>query len=180
MKNRFGITLLAIAFISGSGFLKKNEDGSTSLDTASLTKAAADATAQTESMSQQAMEKIKAAAAKIEVKPEEILADLAKPAEEIKQKVAGMDAANLMAYVNQYSNVFKDTQGQITDYAEQVKSLKFTEAFSAKGKELKSQLSTYTDQLSGLKEQCSHYVTALKGYGIDPAAFGMDLSAYGL
>ena len=179
MKNITAL-LIATAFLCGSGFFKQNEDGSVGIDTSSLTQKAGEAAKQTEALSQDAIEKIKAAAAKIAVPKEELVSDLALPIDAIKQKVGGMDTAHLVAYLNQYGSVFEDTQAQIANYAQQVKGLKMTEAFGAKGKELKAELAKYTNQLNGLKEQCSIYADALKAYGVDLSAVVPALSSFGM
>jgi NADH dehydrogenase/NADH:ubiquinone oxidoreductase subunit G len=177
---KIGLLIIATAFLLGSGFLKKNADGTTALDTSSLTKAAADATEQAETMTADAVAKAKKAAESITVKKEEILADLEKPLDEIKQKVAGMDTARLMAYASKYTEVFSDSQDKIAEYTAQLKDLKWTQKLGAKGKEIKGQLASYTDQFAGLKEHATLYLDKLKATGIDPAAYGIDLSAYGL
>ncbi|QBG49188.1 hypothetical protein EGM51_17955 [Verrucomicrobia bacterium S94] len=190
MKN-LGIVLMAAAFICSSGFLKKGEDGSYSVDTSGIEKKANEAAAaasakadevtkQAETLSTKAVEKIKEQAAKLSVSKEEVLADLQKPLKDIQAKVATMDPAKLTAYLGQYSSVFADTQSKVTAYSQQVKDLKWYEKFSTKSKELKTQLSEYSNQFSGLKEKAGVYLEKLKGYGLDPAALGIDLSAYGL
>lgn len=188
---KFGLLLMATAFICSSGFFKKSEDGSYAVDTSAVEKQANDAAAaaaakadelskQAGDMSAKALEKIKSEAAKLKVSKEEILADLAKPLDDIMTKVSTMDPVKLTAYLNQYSNVFTDTKQKVADYSRQVKDLKWTQKFSKKGKELKSQLAQYNKQFSGLKEQCSVYLDKLESFGFDPAALGIDLSAYGL
>ena len=186
-----GIILITTAFVCSSGFLKKDKDGNYGVDTSGIEKQANDAAAaasaevdkaakSAEEMQAKAVEKIKAEAAKINVSKDEIMADLAKPMDDIKTKVAAMDPEKLTAYLNQYGAVFADTQTKVTEYTQQVKDLKFTEKFSAKGKELKAQLSQYTDQFNGLKEQAEVYMSSLQGLGFDPAMLGIDLSPYGL
>ncbi|MDZ8118363.1 hypothetical protein [Pontiella agarivorans] len=187
----FGLALMAAAFVCSSGFLKKSEDGSYAVDTSGIEKkadevaAAASAkaeemTGQAENLSAKAIEKIKEQAAKLGVSKEEVLADLQKPLEEIKTKVAAMDPAKLTAYLGQYASVFADAQTNVTEYTQQVKDLNWIQKFTTKGKELKTQLEQYTTQFNGLKEQAGVYLEKLKGYGLDPAALGIDLSAYGL
>ncbi len=190
MKN-LGIILMATAFICSSGFLKKGEDGSLSVDTSSLEKKADEATAAANGkieqvtqaageLSANALDKIKAEAAKLNVSKEEVLADLGKPLADIKAKVADMDPVKLTAYLSQYTTVVQDAQAKVTEYTQQVKDLKWTQKFTKKGKELKTQLEQYSTQFSSLKEQAGVYIATLKGYGLDPAALGIDLSAYGL
>jgi cell division septum initiation protein DivIVA len=188
---KFGILLIATAFVCSSGFFKKGKDGSYSVDTAAAEKkaneVAAQASAEADKMTQQASTmsevadiKIKEAAAKMNVPKEEILADLEKPLADIKTKVEAMDPVKLTAYLNQYNNVLTDSQAKVSDYTQQVKDLKFTQKFSKKGKEAKAQLEKYTGQYSGLKEQGSVYLSKLTSFGFDPAMLGIDLSAYGL
>ncbi len=180
---------MAAAFVLGSGFFKKNEDGS--YDTDAMKKQASEVTAQAtaeadkiskqaDEMSEKAVKKAKKTVASMDVKKEEILADLNKSLAEIKQKVSGMDTAKLVAYANKYTEVFADNKDQIADYTAKLKDLKWTEKMGSKGKELKEQLEGYQAQYEGLKGQCTVYMNKLKSYGIDPAAFGIDLSAYGL
>ena len=191
LMNKSGLILAAAAFICCSGFFKKSDDGSYSVDTSGIEKQANDAAAsanaeidkaskQAEEYSAKAIEKIKSEAAKLDVPKEEILADLKKPLEEIQAKATAMDPAKLTAYLNQYSHVFADTQAQVADYTQQVKDLNWTEKMSSKGKELKAQLEQYTSQFSSLKEQADLYMNTLSGFGLDPAALGIDLSEYGL
>ncbi|MDF7807688.1 hypothetical protein P4E94_09590 [Pontiellaceae bacterium B12219] len=188
---KFGCIIMATAFICSSGFFKKSEDGSYSVDTSAVEKKAADAaasasaqadklTAAASDMTAGATEQIKEAAAKYKVSKEEIMADLEKPLEQIKTKIASMDAAKLTSYLGEYGSVLSETKQKVADYTQQIKDLSFTQKFGSKAKELKSQLAQYSDQYSGLKEQCSLYMDKLKSFGFDPSSLGIDLSAYGL
>lgn len=176
---KFGLLVITTAFLFGNGFLK-NEDGSISTDISDISKTADAATQQAKAMTAKAAEKAKKAAESINVSSEEIIGDLGKSMDEIKQKVAGMDPAKLVAYLNQYNDVFANTQNQMKGITAQIKELKWTEKFGAKAKDLKNQLATYTDQAKGLKEQCAFYIEKLESYGLDLSAYGIDLSAYGL
>jgi len=188
---KIGLVLVTAAFVFSCGFFGKNKDGSVSTDVSSLTKKAdemgAQAKAEMDKVSQEAgelsakaMEAAKKKAASMKISSEEIIGDLDKTVDQLKQKVSGMDSATVMAYVSQYSTVFSDTQNKISELTGQVKNLKWTEKLGSKGKELKGQLATYTDQFKALKNQCTVYVDKFKSYGVDPAALGIDLSAYGL
>ncbi len=177
---KIGLLIVAVAFVLSSGFLNKNKDGSLSLDKAGLAKEAEKATQKAQTFTADAMEKAKKAAASIDVSKEEIIADLGKSVDQMKQKVSGMDPAKLVAYLNQYRNVLTDTQKEVTEYTTQVKDLKWTEKFGAKGKDLKNKLANYSGQLKGLKEQCGFYISKLESYGVDLSSYGIDLSAYGL
>ena len=86
----------------------------------------------------------------------------------------------MVAYLSKYKEVFSGTEGKIADYKEQVKNLKWTQKYSAKGKELKASLNKYNDQFKGLTTQAAVYVEKLEGYGINLADYGVDLSKYGL
>jgi uncharacterized coiled-coil DUF342 family protein len=188
---KIGLIIMATAFVCGSGFFKKSEDGSYSVDTSAIEKQASNATASATAqaskltaaasdMTAGATEQIKEAAAKYNVSKEEIMADLSKPLDEIKTKLASMDAIKLTSYITEYSSVLSETKQKVADYTEQVKDLKWTEKWSAKAKELKAKVTQYSDQYSGLKEQCSLYMDKLKSFGFDPSSLGIDLSAYGL
>ena len=185
------ILILSVAFVCGSGFFKKDKDGNYAVDTASIEKQAGDVKAQAaveadklakkaEASAAKMQEQVKKAAEKYNVKEEEILADLGKSTAELKTKVANMDKAKVVAYLSKYKDVFAGTEGKIAEYKEQVKNLKWTQKYSAKGKELKSSLNQYNNQFKGLKTQASVYVDQLEGYGINLADYGVDLSKYGL
>ena len=186
-----GLILMAVACICSCGFFKKGKDGSYSIDTSEIDKQASNVTAtanaeidkaskKSEEYKAKTIAKIKAEAEKVAVSKEEVLAELEKPVEDIKTKAAALDPAKLTAYLYQYSHVIADSQAKVADYTQQVKDLKFTQKFSKEGKELKAQLDNYTTQFNDLSEQASVYLNSLKGFGLDPAALGIDLSAYGL
>lgn len=178
---KLGLLIMAVAFVLGSGFLGKDKDGSVAVPGMDeISKQAGEATKQAEAMTQEAAEKAKKAAASINVKTEEIMADLDKTIDEMKAKVAGMDKARLVAYASKYTDVFADTQDQIAALKGKLKDLKWTEKLGAKGRELKKQISTYNEQFKGLKQQCGLYIDKLESYGVDLSAYGIDLSAYGL
>ncbi|MDF7800844.1 hypothetical protein P4C99_15320 [Pontiellaceae bacterium B1224] len=188
---KIGLTIVMTAFLCSSGFFKKGEDGSYSVDTSAVEKKATDAAAvasakadelskQAGDLSSAAIEKIKEQAAKFTVPKDEVVTDLSKSMDDIKAKVAAMDPVKLTAYLNQYTTVFTDTKAKVADYTQQVKDLKWTQKWSKKGKELKEQLKQYNTQFSGLKEQCTLYLDKLESLGLDPASLGIDLSAYGL
>jgi hypothetical protein len=150
---KLSILILAGAFVFGSGFFKKGEDGSYSVDTSGIEKKASDAAA--------------AASTKAD--------DLSKQAEEISAKAIEKiktEAAKI--------NVLSNTKTKMADYTQQAKNLNFFQKFSTKGKELKAQAEKYTSQFDGLKNQCSVYTEKLTALGITPAALGIDLSEYGL
>lgn len=185
------VMMIATAFVFSSGFFKKGEDGSYSVDSAAVEKTTADAKAmasaeadklaeKAEATKEEMIAKAKKAAEKYNVKEEEVLGDLGKSKEELKAKVANMDTAKLVAYLSKYKDVFSGTEGKIADYKEQVKNLKWTQKYSAKGKELKASAKKYTDQYNSLKTQASVYVDKLESYGVDLSAYGIDLSKYGL
>jgi hypothetical protein len=92
-----GLFTLAAIIVFGCGFLDQNEDGNVSVDTAGLAKQTEEATKQAEVVTTASAEKVRKAAESINVSKEEIPADLGKSADEITQKVAGMDPAQLAA-----------------------------------------------------------------------------------
>jgi len=181
---KLGLLILATAFVFGTGFLKKNEDGSTSLDTASLQKQADKATAkaqdemekaatQAEAAKQKAIEETKKAVEKINVKAEDIKADLAMSADQIKAKIDTFKEDQLLAYAEKYKAMFAEKKAQVADYTQKVKDLKWTEKWSKKGRELKSQLKEYKGQLGTLGEQYQVYADKLKAMDIDLSSFGL-------
>lgn len=186
---RFGIILIASAFVFSSGFFKKSEDGSYSIDTTSIEKKTTDAietkaTAEAEKMAATSTSEMVAAAkkavAQYDITDEEILADLAKTKDEIVAKVAAMDKTKLIAYLSKYKEVFAGTEGKMAEYTKQIKNLSITQKYSAKGKELKASMKKYTDQYDSLKTQAAVYVEKLESYGVNLSSYGIDLSKYGL
>lgn len=172
---------LAGAVVLATGCTKKNEDGTTELmsteevvvktqETAvQVTEKAADVTEKAEEVTQQATAAVNA----ITVKTEDVMGDLNQSVEEIKEKVAGFDKTQLLAYADKYKDVLFEKKDQLTALTEKVKDLSMTEMIGEKGKALKDQLTQYTDQFNGLKERYGIYLDKLK-------TFGVDLSAYGL
>ena len=128
MKKMISIAFAA-AFVFSSGFLGQNEDGSLSVDTAGLNE-------QASAMTDKAIAKAVKAAESINVSKDEILGDLGKSMEAIKQKVGEMDPARLIAYLNQYSSVLSDTQAQVADYTAQIKDLKPSDLISARSSDV--------------------------------------------
>ena len=169
-----GTVLIATAFIIGSGFWGKDKEGNSSIpDISSLTQSAGDASEKASAMSQEAMEKTKKAAAAIQVKSEELLGDLGKTTEQIKQKISEMDQAETLAYVNQYKQVFIEKKDEIAAASMQLKELPWKEKMGAKSKELQKKISEYATQLDGLKTQSAFYLEKLESYGVDLSAYGL-------
>lgn len=131
---------------------------------------------QAEESSKKAVEVSKQATAAVtamKVKAEDVMADLNLSVDQIKEKVSGFDVSQVMAYADSYQDVILEKKDQLADLAGQLKGLSVTEMLGDKAKSIKSQLSQYTEQLSGLKDRYGVYLDQLK-------AFGVDLSAYGL
>ncbi len=121
----------------------------------------------------QTTEKAEAVVSELTVKAEDVMDDLNQSVAEIKQKVAGLDKTQVLAYGDQYKNVLLEKQQQIADLTGQLKGLSVTEMMGDKAKGLKDQMAQYSDQLAGLKDRYSVYLEQLE-------AFGVDLSAYTL
>jgi hypothetical protein len=172
---------LAASLILAAGCTKETEDGTKELMTTEdvvektqetavrATEKAAEVTEQAEKATQQAT----AAVSSLTVKAEDVMGDLNKSVEEIKQKVAGFDKSQVMAYADTYKDVLIEKKDQLTALTEKVKALSMTEMLGEKGKALTAQVAQYTEQLTGLKDRYGIYLDQLK-------AFGVDLSAYGL
>ncbi|MEN8255000.1 MAG: hypothetical protein ABFR33_05975, partial [Verrucomicrobiota bacterium] len=101
------------------------------------------------------------------------MGDLNQSVEEIKQKVAGFDKTQVLAYADKYKDVLLEKKDQVAALTNKVKSLSMTDALGEKGKALKAQLTQYTDQFNGLKERYQPYLDALKGFGVDLSAYGL-------
>lgn len=103
------------------------------------------------------------------VKAEDVMAELNQSVDEIKQKVAGLDAAQLLAYTDQYKAVIAEKKEEIAALKEQVTGLSMTELMGDAGKALKSQISQYSNELAGLTDRYAVYLDALKQTGTEPA-----------
>lgn len=172
---------LATSLVLATGCTKETEDGTKELMTTEevvgktqetavkATEKAAEVTEKAEEATQQ----VTAAVSSLTVKAEDVMSDLNKSVEEIKQKVAGFDKSQVIAYANTYKDVLIEKKDQLAAMTEKVKALSMTEMLGEKGKELKAQLAQYTEQITGLQDRYGVYLDQLK-------AFGVDLSAYGL
>jgi hypothetical protein len=98
---------------------------------------------------------------------------LSQSVEQVKEKVAGFDKAQLLAYADQYKTVLLDKKDQIANLTEQLKGLSMTDMMGEKSKQIKDQMAQYTGDITALKERYSVYLQQLE-------TFGVDLSAYGL
>ncbi len=123
--------------------------------------------AKAEAVTQEVAQKTEEAVAALNVKKEDVLADLDQSIEQVKKKVAAFEKTQLLAYMDQYKAVILEKKDEIAALTEQVKALPVTELMGDKAKELKSQLSQYSDQFSALKDRYSLYLDQLKEYGVD-------------
>lgn len=176
----FGLMLLGAAILLVGG-CKKGEDGSTELMSAEevaekteevvvkTTEKAAEVTAKAEKVTKETA----AAVSSFTVKAEDVMGDLNKSVDQIKQQVAGFDKSQVIAYANKYKDIILDKKDQIAELTEKVKGLSLTEVATTKGKELKSQLSQYTEQLSALKDRYAVYIDKLEEFGVDLSAYGL-------
>lgn len=103
----------------------------------------------------------------------DVLADLNLSTDEVKTKAAGYDQSTLTAYANGYKEVIAEKKEQVTSLSDQMKGLPVAEILGGKGKDIKTQLSQYTSQLSGLKERYGVYLDLLKKFGVDLSAYGL-------
>ncbi len=167
---------LTAGLVLASG-CKKNKEGQTELMTpeeiADTTEQVAEKTAEVTQKAEDMTKKATAAVSSFSVKAEDVMGDLNKSVEEIKQKAAGFDKAQILGYANTYKDVLLEKKGQISALTDKVKGLSMTDLLGEKGKALKGQLAQYTDQFNTLKDRYSIYLEKAK-------AFGIDLSAYGL
>ncbi len=175
--------LLATAVTANAAFWDKDEDGNMK-GINDLTKKAADATAAysnelnqasatVKAESEKLVEKTKEAMAKYNVKAEEIKADFAKSSDELKAKIADFKTEQLLAYAEKCKALYAEKKVQVDEYAQKLKELGWKDKLTAKGKELKTKLGEYSDEMEKLKAQFSIYAEKLK-------AMGVNLSDYGL
>lgn len=175
---------LAAGLVLAAG-CKKGEDGTTEVMSSEevvektkevavqTTEKAAEVTAKAEEVTKEVTAKTEAAVAALNVQAEDVMADLNQSVEQIKEKVAGFDKTQLLAYADQYKNVLLEKKDQIADLTEQLKGLSMSEMMGEKSKQIKDQMAKYTGEITALKERYTVYLDKLE-------TFGVDLSAYGL
>lgn len=175
---------IAAGLLLGAG-CKRSEDGSTEMMSSEeiaeqsrdvavqTTEKAAEVTAKAEEVTKEVTQKTEAAVAALNVQAEDVMADLNQSVEQVKEKVAAFDKTQLIAYVDQYKNVLLEKKDQIADLTEQLKGLSMSEMMGEKSKQIKDQMSKYTNEFTALKERYTVYLDQLE-------TFGVDLSAYGL
>lgn len=176
---------LAAGLVLGAGCTKQNEDGTTEKMTAKevavktqetvvkATEKAAEVTVKAEAVTKEVVQKTEEAVGALSVKAEDVMGELNQSVEEIKQKVAGFDKTQLLAYADTYKDVILEKKDQVAGLTDKLKGLSMSEVIGEKGKAIKDQMAVYTDQFNGLKERYEVYLGQLK-------TFGVDLSAYGL
>jgi hypothetical protein len=151
---------------------KKSEDGTTEMmsagEVADKTQAAA---VQATEKAAEVTEKAEAAVSAMTVKAQDVMADLNLSVEQIKQKVAGFDKTQVLAYADQYKNVLLEKKDQVADLTGQMKGLSMTEMMGDKAKAIKDQIAQYSDQFTGLKDRYSVYLEKLETFGVDPSAY---------
>lgn len=171
----------AACLILEVGCTKKNEDGTTevmsteevSVKTQETAIKATEETIKVTEKAEEATKQVTAVVSSLTVETEDVMGDLNQSVKEVKQKVAGLDKTQLLAYANTYKDVILEKKEQLTGLSKKISGLSMSEILGEKGKLLKNQLTQYTEQLTGLKDRYSIYLDKLK-------EFGMDLSAYGL
>lgn len=170
---------LVAGLVLGAGCSKENEDGTTEMMSAEevaektqetavqVTEKAAEVTEKAEEVTKQATEAISS----LTVKAEDVMADLNKSVEQIKEKVAAFDKTQLLGYADTYKDVILEKKGQLDTLTEKVKGLSAMELIGEKGKALKSELTQYTEQLTGLKDRYNVYLGKLQEFGVDLSAY---------
>lgn len=118
-------------------------------------------------------ETVEKAKTAVRVTSEDVLADLKLSPEEVKTKAAGCDQSQLTAYADGYRQVLSEKKQELASLSEKLKGLQVTDMLGEKGKSLKTQISEYTSQLSGLKERYGIYLDLLKKFGVDLSAYGL-------
>jgi ABC-type phosphate transport system auxiliary subunit len=141
--------------------------------TQKATAAAQEVTQKATAAAQEVTKKTEAAVSALTVKAEDVMGDLNQSVSEIKQKVAGLDSAQVMAYASQYKDLILEKKDQIAALTDQLKTIPLTEMLGEKAKALKTQAAQYTTQLSGLKDRYAVYLDQLKEFGIDLSAYGL-------
>ena len=164
---------LAAAMMLGAGCAKKYEN-----ETAKTTNADNPATNAGETAVQiaeqpaQAARKVKEPVdASIILKTDEVLKDLDYSIVEVRQRVAGLDRNQALAYANTYREVLIDKMDQLNEWIARLKELTVSEAAGEKGKVLKAEIAKRATQLTELKDRYDLYLTKLREFGVDASAF---------
>ena len=161
------LSLLAAGLVLGSGYAEEGTSLPSQAGTlahepkASLLKINDKA----EAVTQQASEAL--------AKAGDVMANLDLSMDDLKQKVASLDKAQLLAFAEKYKTLFAEYEAMIDSATAKLQELSWFKRLGTEGKALKKQVAGYTAQLGTLKEQYSVYIDQLK-------ALGVDLSAYGL
>lgn len=107
------------------------------------------------------------------VKAEEILSEITEPVADVKEKIAAYSQPELLARAQQYKQTISEKTEQLSGLTEQLKGLSMTDLLGESGKNLKNQVTQYTEQLGALKDRYSIYIDKLKELGVDLSAFGL-------
>ena len=151
---------------------KKGEDGTTEMMSSEEVVETTQAVAvQTTEKAAEVSAQAEAAVSAITVKAEDVMGDLNQSVEQIKEKVAGFDKTEVLAYADQYKNVLLEKKDQIADLTGQLKGLSMTEMMGDKAKLIKDQITLYSDQFAGLKDRYSIYLEKLESFGVDLSAY---------
>ena len=114
--------VLAASLVLGAGCSKKNEDGTT--ERMSAEEVAVKTQETTVQVTEKAAEmtetakKATAAVSSFSVKAEDVLGDLNQSVEEIRQKVAGFDKSQVLAYAGTYKDVLLEKRDQLAGLSE--------------------------------------------------------------
>lgn len=160
------------ASLALSAGCKRNKDGSAEMMSSEEVVEKSQAVAvQTTEKAAKVTAQAEAAVSAMTVKAADVMNDLNQSVEQIKEKVAGFDETQVLAYVEQYKSVLLEKKDQIANLTGQLKGLSMTEMMGDKAKALKDQMAQYTDQFAGLKDRYSIYLQKLEEFGVDLSAY---------
>ncbi|WP_372806523.1 hypothetical protein [Pontiella sp.] len=187
MKRTLVFMLAATAISANAGLLDKDENGnfaamadlSEKADAAKVSASNewAKASAISKETYAKAIEETKKAMAMLNVKAEDVQANLGLSAADLKAQLENFKAEKLLAYAGEYQKLLETTKTKVADYGAQVKELKWTQKFTAKGRALKGQLKDYQAQLDTLSSQYGVYIDKLKAMGINLSDYGLEKDA---
>jgi hypothetical protein len=187
MKRTLVLILAATAISANAGLLDKDENGnfaamadlSEKADAAKVTASNewAKASAISKDTYAKALEETKKAMALLNVKAEDVQANLGLSTADLKAQLESFKQEKLLAYAGEYQKLLETTQTKVTDYGTQFKELKWTQKFTSKGRELKGQLKQYQGQLDTLSAQYGIYIDKLKAMGVNLSDFGLGTDA---
>lgn len=169
----FAFGALALVLLMATGCKKKDNNSTETMNMEEASQSATEMTPTvaesmepvedtTEAVVQKVTEASKEAVSALQIKAEDVAADLKQSVDDLKQKAATFDTTQLQAYVEKYTEMIRDKKDQLEAETAKLKEIPVTEMMGEKAKAIKEQLAQYTDELAALKDRSAVYIDQLK------------------